>query len=416
MPKQRSASYDEPGYKRSLGSLAEVGMKQGVRAARTAYEALTGQKHSERNLAVIRAGDAYELVRTAVSEDQGIRYLNYSPRPAWEPRFSVLKATFDSNPKRDAYHVHLGEEWVAPLSGGVKYHFFTPLDSDHPGQSLERPCRQEISVQTGEIAKINCRVPHHAWGGPPGAEAWMVLHSPSNSTTANDLSPRRRLPKEIAYRLHRPPRTEGELGFGVLEDEHGRKRQIEDYGRYALIAWGISDRLRQARIWAGLNLDVVSYCCDVTKPTLSRIERGETNPSVDVLSRLAEFYCLDLAALIAPEEWTVRRKVLSEQRSPVALTFDEEGDSDTIRFTFWRLEEVGRAVPVGRSPNGLSVATPSTWIVLCGRVRFGLDEAVFDTPEEALRAGDVLHVRHSFPKSIEPTEESTVLQFYSAPA
>ncbi len=50
----------------------------------------------------------------------------------------------------------------------------------------------------------------------------------------------------------------------------------------------VGERIRLLRERAGLSLDDVAWPIDIEKSTLSRIERGERAPSIELLSRLAE--------------------------------------------------------------------------------------------------------------------------------
>jgi transcriptional regulator with XRE-family HTH domain len=64
---------------------------------------------------------------------------------------------------------------------------------------------------------------------------------------------------------------------------------------------GLGERLRQAREARGLTRGEVAEQLDISERTLARWERGDFEPSLSTLSRLAELYDVPQARLIVGE-------------------------------------------------------------------------------------------------------------------
>ena len=141
---------------------------------------------------------------------------------------------------------HGGEEILLPSHGSVSYHFFWSAGGAEPTRTL-RP----NPVEPGGIIRINPQIPHHTWAaGEEVAEAWMIIRDLSETTAGTHLD------LHADVRLDVPP-ARAQLTAQDL-------RQAE---RYALAAWGISEKIRLGRLRAGLSIrELIAQVYDYQVP------------------------------------------------------------------------------------------------------------------------------------------------------
>jgi transcriptional regulator with XRE-family HTH domain len=81
----------------------------------------------------------------------------------------------------------------------------------------------------------------------------------------------------------------------------------------ARIAWN----LRRFRSGLGLTQEILAMDAGVAAPYLSRIEREQANPTIDVLERIANVLKIDVnELLVKPEKGSARPKALRAGRKP----------------------------------------------------------------------------------------------------
>jgi len=155
--------------------------------------------------------------------------------------------------------------------------------------------------------------------------------------------------------------------------------------------------LRQSR---NLSLDDLAAASGVSRATLSRMERGETSPTVSVLGRLAAVYRLPMAALFetGPEPSEL---LLRAQDQPV-WTDPETGfvrRSVSPAISGFRGTLIEGTIPAGRTVSYPASPLPDLehhLVLKSGRLTVRLEEGSFDlTPGDCLRfrlnAGNSYH-------------------------
>ena len=157
----------------------------------------------------------------------------------------------------------------------------------------------------------------------------------------------------------------------------------------------IGERVRALRSARGLTLDALAERAGVSRAMLSRIERGESNPTAQLLGRVCAGFDVTLSALFAE----------TERASPVSRRADQ---------TVWRDPGTGYVRRVLSPPNGGAAAeivdvefppgasvtfeslrlpgADQQIVLLSGRMELTVGETT-----HRLEAGDCLHMRFGKP-------------------
>lgn len=376
----------------SLAMLESLYLKDGAQGAQKKFAQFLPQGF-DRPYLVLRPHDGKPAHRTDVEKKDGIIYETFTPPPYWDVPYAVLRAHFDYIPKTD-FMYHGGEEILIPISGEIYYHFYSNDRARHPRQYTLRP------LKAGSAIALNPQIPHHTWGGREGSEAWLVIRHVSNTASAiSMISPSN-------AELHPTPRRI-------------TKADLEQPGVYALVAWGIAEKIRLHRDRAKCRTSKLAHACGLDPSHLSRIENASSNVSIESLIKIARVLRIGLHELIAPKEsqWFheisqfPRPKDNSKVvREPLFKMTDE--DIHRLHTTYWRL-------PAGRSSESVSDsdtwnAYPLSWIVLKGRVVFEIGDDENSIPE-ILDEGSVMHFRRSLPVKIQALKDSQFLQLTYSP-
>ena len=77
----------------------------------------------------------------------------------------------------------------------------------------------------------------------------------------------------------------------------------------------IGERLKALRLSQGLTLQEVGDALGVRRANLSSIETGRTNPSLDTISRICEFYGYKVAVVFVPPDKEVEYDVEIYERA-----------------------------------------------------------------------------------------------------
>jgi transcriptional regulator with XRE-family HTH domain len=298
---------------------------------------------------------------------------------------------FEPLVKRD-FIFHSGEEILIPLSGQIRYHFYWSPGGEKPAVDVLDP-----PIKPGWIIRINPQLPHHTWAVTNGgAEAWMIFRHLSESATAISL--------------------ESEFYSATAEHPAPRRMKLKDLkdpGRFALVAWGLAEKIRLHREQANLRMAQLAYGCGVDPSHLSRIENADTNVSLDTLVRIARFLRIGLEELIAPAPWC--REVVSFPRDTVrgehaagqSLLSKTPHNPHHLHPLYWQVDS-GSTRMIRTSGNS-SAGSMSSWIVLSGRLIFEVG-ASFAQTNELAESGSVIHVRGGVPLRIQALEDSQIIQ------
>lgn len=320
-----------------------------------------------------------------MEERDGISYENFNPPAFWETPYSVLKATFQPRVKDD-FMFHHGEEFLAPLEGAITYHFFWSGGAAPAARLvLDEP------VRVGSIICIDPQTPHHAWAADDGpAEAWMIMRDASNRAVSISVDPDVKAPA-------------GRAGVS----RRASVDQLEDPAHYALIAWGLLEKIRSHRERARLTLAELALRCDLDAGHLSRVEAGKANLSLEALVRIARFLQINITDLVpAREEHPWRVEPLAGRAGELVPVFPTRTTRPHSMHSHVLELAAGdtRELAAGSDPF-----EHSSWIVLSGRMLFEFTEATTHTGELVER-GSVIHFRSALPIRIRALDASRILR------
>jgi transcriptional regulator with XRE-family HTH domain len=369
----------------TLGWLTNVYLSQGREAAESALRAIVPAPDLH---TVVKSGQP--TLRTDVEDRDGISYEHFNPQAFWEVPYSILKVRFQPRVKDD-FMFHRGEEFLVPLDGDVMYHFFWS-----GGRAPAVRVVLDAPVQVGSIICIDAQTPHHTWAarGRP-ADAWMILRDVSDRAVSISVDPD-----------FNPKRSRSDVSRRVSA------KQLEDPARYALVAWGLVERLRSHRERARLTIAELAARCDVDAGHLSRVEAGKANLSLETLLRIARFLQVNVADLVparADRPWRIG--TFAGARGALTPLFPERAGQRHLMHTHvLELDETsGIDVAAGRD-----LSEYSSWIALAGRTLFEFSERGASTGELVER-GNVVHFRSALALRIRALEPSQLLRItYSA--
>ncbi|MCH8890552.1 MAG: helix-turn-helix domain-containing protein [Myxococcales bacterium] len=379
---------------RSIGWLAEIYFRDGRQAAQTALEAISPGDLLQ-NYRVVRKGEP--ALRTTAEQQDRILYQTFAP-PLWAWPYSILRASFDPAEK-DRFMHHGGEEILLPIEGSISYHFFCSAGSGAPTRTL-----LPEPVEPGSVIRIDPQIPHHAWAaGDEPAVAWMIIRDLTHTTASTHLD----LPRDVSLEVESPRRQ-------LTADELAHSE------RYALVAWGISEKIRIGRLGAGLTIRQLAAACEIDPAQLSRIENGSaaSNVSLEVVLRIARCLGLEIQQLLSAE--------FIDQRNPFKTeTLDQAGGSGKgdpllcirephfIHLHHWKVPE-GETVRLEEGRG--DAAAQKSWIVLNGEAIFELADPIAGTTKELVDHDSVIHIRNDASlEAIHALQELELLQVtYSA--
>lgn len=151
----------------------------------------------------------------------------------------------------------------------------------------------------------------------------------------------------------------------------------------------IAHNLRKTRLQRGMSLSALARGAGISKSTLSDLERGRGNPSIDTLWVLARALNVPFAALFA-DDGAERPQVLRFDDAPVVTA--ERGRAFTARHLFTRhgrgeieFYVLDLEPGVTRRAHGHTPGIVEHVIVISGRMEVGPDGQ-----SEVLDAGDYI--------------------------
>jgi len=136
-------------------------------------------------------------------------------------------------------------------------------------------------------------------------------------------------------------------------------------------------RLRRTRKAARFTLDQTADRAGVTKGYLSKVERGQSTPSIAVISRLAEIYGVGLSEFFMPEG---ERKAISVLRAGELRAVNRSGTELGYRYEIGDLSKANPRSDVffltlpclepGQTPPKFSHPGEEVLLVLEGQINF----------------------------------------------
>jgi transcriptional regulator with XRE-family HTH domain len=300
----------------------------------------------------------------------------------------------DFTPKSDFIY-HGGEELLVPISGQVQYHFFCNADAKRPECKIA-----ESLVNPGSVIRINSQLPHHAWAvDESGAEAWMILRYLGSADTS----------VRVTFDW-----------TGIDSHSAPRALKAEDLmqpGRYALISWGIAEKIRLYREQACLRVFQVANACGINPSQLTRIENAEIDVPIEIPIRIARFLRIGIDDLMSPVPWQYQifslPRAEDKLENPLHLRMNKPPGFDHYLHPCWRALPAGAVVEIHKQ-DWFKTGAVASWIVLTGRVIVSIKGSL-ENSLELLEEGSVIHFRRANPFRILALEASEILQIiYSA--
>ena len=364
----------------TLGWLTNVYFTHGRDAAESALRAIVPAPALH---AVVKVGRA--TWRTDAEERDGISYETFNPPAFWETPYSILKVRFLPRVKHD-FMFHHGEEFLAPIEGAVTYHFFWS-----GGQSPAARLLLDTPVEVGSMIAIDPQIPHHTWAaGERPAEAWMIMRDASNRAVSISTDP------DITARADR---------YGV--SRRASAEQLDDPSHYALIAWGLLERIRAHRERARLTIAELAVRCDLDAGHLSRVEAGKANLSLEALVRIARFLQINVADLVpATLDRPWRIEPLAGEPGALRPLFRASTGRPHLMHTHLLELAAGAAIEIAAGADPFEY---SSWMTLSGKTLFEFAEAAARTGELVER-GNVIHFRSLLPIRIRALDASRLLR------
>lgn len=375
--------------------------------------------------AITRLPDAPHGLRQDTPEDIRIAYRVYTPPGHWGiHRYAILRCTVQQKEGAppDKFMSHAGEELLYSEQKGLKYCFFDPAS-----QSKDIP----FNIKPGAIHRIRPEFPHNNFYTVDEVDCWMILR-PLSGTYMTETIPAS--PEEEIQSEPPPASTSGRRKRAASDDEGedsesttpkksrlfvGRT-DLQGFSTYAMCALGLRDKIRVARLCAGLSINQVAHRTSLNPSYLGRLEDGTANISFANLARLAHLLGIDLTNL----KDQLRVKPFFESYADVddythwlhPHRWDlRDGKRLELRFQS-ATEPSGQSIEPPEEPGGRSLMGDcSSWIVTKGEVVFRYTPVNGDRPwKEILAQDDVVHLRsvaqHRHVMSFTPIDDSCLLE------
>jgi len=388
----------------TLAWLSQLAAQEGLEAAIRELKKYIPEQSSE-PYSMIRPSEGQRIWRTDVHgthDDDDIVYESFSPPTLWGVPYSVLKASF-SHEESDHLMFHRGEELLIPTSGRVNYRFHSWTEKED-----ESALRDDVTVDSGSIIRINPQLPHNTWAlgdNCEGASAWMIFRDASDAPTSIGIDPS----------LH-----SGQ--FDHEPDTEARRTspsELSNPVEYALTAWGIAESIRLQRERSDLNIKKLAEFTGVDPAQISRLENRDrkANLSLDALVRIAQFLGLPLPQVINEAGWQFEMEEFdqvaqSDKAVPIFNKEKTKGEEERLpNFLHLRVISLSEGYAHPEEYNGaLEEGYYRSWIVNSGRMIVTLNVEEETEKSEVVGADTVMHFRESCISEIEVLEPARIVQ------
>ncbi len=383
-----------------LALIENLYFRAGPEAAQGQLQRLLGAEQSVRAFALCDVGQPAVGMNTIPSDD--ISYETFSPPVSWNAVYSVQRIRLGPKIKGD-FLFHPGEEILIPTQGEIAYHFFWSPGASPPERFLLSPPASE-----GQIVRINPQIPHHAWSVKGEAVAWLILRHTMNSPVALVMDQNSSPLLDAQSRAHAT--GNGHKAFATLRTQRRRRvtaGNLRKPGAYAMIAWGISELIRDARVKAGLTPTDLARQIGIDPSSISRLEEAKANVSIEMLGRVCAALRIGMAECMESGSWIYERDHLDIKRWDDGQIVHPPKGSHFLHLSVLRLGKgEHKIVPTS---CGADSSPLSSWIVLSGRLMAELPHAMGDK-SLILDASNVLHFRKYGDVSLHAMQDSTLVQ------
>ena len=385
-----------------LALIESLYFRAGAGAAQQQLQRLLGPEQDVRPYALCDTGQP--SVGMDISPEDEISYESFSPPASWNAAYSIQRVRLGAREKTE-FVFHPGEELMIPTRGAVAYHFFWS-----PGSSLPQRILLHPPVGTGRIARINPQIPHHAWGAKEDAVAWLVLRHATNSPVAlvmdGDAS--------FAVRGSGGPHTSlpvRDARTSAVRAPMRRRVTANDLrkpGAYAMIAWGISELIRDTRQKTGLTTTDLARQVGIDPSSLSRLEEAKANVSIEMLARVCRVLRIGIGERMASGSWIHESAELNAKSNDLfaPVLYAPSGTHYLHPYTQNFSPGERCSIETGRSKDTAQI---SSWIVLKGKLLLELPSNLGGRSILA-ETGNVIHFREKSKVAVQALLPSTVVQ------
>jgi transcriptional regulator with XRE-family HTH domain len=381
-----------------LALVEHLYFRVGTTPAQRQFERLLGMDQLPRAFALCDVGQPAVGTHTLPGDE--ISFESFNPPATWNAGYSIQRVRFGPKVKSD-FISHPGEELLIPAQGTVAYHFFWSPGGSSLGRLVLSP-----AVTEGQVLRVNPQIPHHAWGVEGDATAWVVYRHSMNSPIAlvMERTPSAAVPnlyEEVWERLKDSP---------PLRHPHHRRMSASSLSRpgtYALVAWGIAESIRDARLRAGLSPTDLAQQVGIDPSSISRLEDAKANISVEMLHRVCDVLRIGMSHSMESGSWVCERNdIAASQQDANTILHVPRGQHYLHPFVLTLKKGEHRIAPAGviTELDGLC-----SWIVLNGRLLVELPESM-GAKSMVLDAGNVLHFRRPGEIMIHALTQSTMVR------
>jgi transcriptional regulator with XRE-family HTH domain len=373
----------------------------GAQAAQDQLQRLMGPEQSIRPYALCDVGQGSVGMDIVPADD--ISYESFSPPASWNAAYSLQKVRLGENVKTE-FVFHPGEEILIPIKGEVAYHFFWSPGARPPERVLLSP-----SAGEGTLLRINPQIPHHAWGAKGEAVAWLILRHATNSPVALVMD---QDSSSLALKhLGDSPRVvKDQESSSTIRTPLRRRVTSNDLrkpGAYAMIAWGISELIRDARQKTGLTTTDLARSIGIDPSSMSRLEEAKANVSIEMLSRVCRALRIGMVERMESGSWIFERERIDPKHSGKQHLMSSPKGPHFLHPSLLHLGEgERRAVSFD---NGTDPGRISSWIVLSGRLLVEVQHGI-GAKSIILDIGNVLHFREHGVVTLHAMQRSSVVQ------
>lgn len=373
----------------------------GPQAAQDQLQRLMGPEQSVRPYALCDAGE--KSVGMDIVPADEISYESFSPPASWNASYSLQRVRLGDKIKSE-FVFHPGEEILIPIKGEIAYHFFWSPGARPPERVLLNPPAGE-----GTLLRINPQIPHHAWGVKGEAVAWLILRHATNSPVALVMD-QGSSSLTLKHWGDTPRVVRDQESSSTIRTPLRRRVTSHDLrkpGAYAMIAWGISELIRDARQKTGLTTTDLARSIGIDPSSMSRLEEAKANVSIEMLSRVCRALRIGMAERMESGSWIFERERVDPKRTGNQHVMSSPKGPHFLHPSLLHLGEGERravSFEKGTDPERIS-----SWIVLTGRLLVELQNGI-GAKSIILDAGNVLHFREHGNVTLQAMQRSSVAQ------
>jgi transcriptional regulator with XRE-family HTH domain len=355
--------------------------RSGAAAASEYLRRLLNPQGEPESYFVATAARVAGQVRTDLSDQ--MQYVNFNPPGFWNAPYSVDHVTYGDRAQED-FAFDAGEELIIPTQGELQHHFFWTPGGSAPSRIVLNP-----PTTVGSVLRINPQVPHNSWAASDQAAAWVVRRHGGYSRAELSWD-------GLSTSAIRPP------------VRHRTALELSQAGRYAMVAWGISEMVRWARLRAGITTTELAHHIGVDPSSLSRLEEARANVSIEMLLKVCQALSIGIDQRIESGSWIWQRADFDHaQNSRENSVLEAPPGTHALHPSSYQFS-AGETDVVDTSYN-CATAGYSSWMIVKGKVVFELNQSL-GSNSLLLDKGSVVHFRENGRLRVRALEDSSLMR------